>query len=82
MILTFSSLDKAGRDIVSGLVIGYEADALHGVPRESQFDRLIKWRSQGWDRMVYHYNILAVLIGYQQASRKMVQSCMTGFERY
>lgn len=80
MLITVATLDRTARDTVSSLVIGYEADALAGIPRESQVDRLIRWRAQGWDRMVYYYNILAMMIGYRQAANKAYQACMPGFE--
>jgi hypothetical protein len=69
--LSIHSLDRPGRDIVSGLVLGYEADALNGIDRMEQVERLSKWRRQGWSAMQYHYNILALLIGYAQAERKV-----------
>ncbi len=75
-----STLTRPERDIVSGLVIGYEADALLGIDRESQIERLLRWKAQGWGRSVYHYNILAVLIGYAHASTKSVTLQMPGFE--
>lgn len=71
MRLSIHSLDRPGRDIVSGLVLGYEADALNGIDRMEQVERLSKWRRQGWSAMQYHYNILALLIGYAQAERKV-----------
>jgi hypothetical protein len=63
-------LDRAGRDTVSGLVIGYEADALSGITMIEQARRLVGWRRQGWPAMMYHYHILAMLIGYQQARKR------------
>lgn len=70
MRLSIHDLDRPGRDTVSGLVLGYEADALVGVSFVEQAERLSRWRRQGWSAMQYHYNILALLIGYAQAQRK------------
>lgn len=80
MLITIATLDRTARDTVSSLVIGYEADALAGICRESQADRLLRWRAQGWDAMVYYYNILAMMIGYRQADKRAIQCCMPGFE--
>lgn len=70
MRLSLSTLDRLGRDTVSGLVIGYEADADSGITKAEQVQRLTKWRRQGWPAMMYHYHMLALVIGYAQSSRR------------
>lgn len=70
MRMTIQTLDRAGRDTVSSLVIGYEADARSGVPMQDQVDRLTRWRERGWAVLQYHYNILAMLIGYARAKQR------------
>jgi len=68
--LRFSDLDRSGRDVVSGLILGYEADAVQGIKRIEQIERACLWRRKGWSKVMYHYHILAILIGYAQARRK------------
>ena len=70
MKLRFSDLDRSGRDTVSGLILGYEADALQGIKKVEQIERACAWRRKGWPKMMYHYHILAILIGYAQARRR------------
>jgi hypothetical protein len=82
MLIAFSTLDRAARDTVMNLAVGYEADARAGISRQSQADRLLRWRNQGWDARVYYYNILAMMIGYRQAAKRAYQTCMPGFEGF
>lgn len=70
MRLSIKTLDRLGRDTVSGLVIGYERDADDGITKGEQVQRLTRWRRQGWPAMMYHYHMLAMVIGYGQSSRK------------
>ncbi|MBA3569180.1 MAG: hypothetical protein H0W28_07505 [Pyrinomonadaceae bacterium] len=70
MKLRFGDLDRSGRDTVSGLILGYEADALQGIKKIEQIERACLWRRRGWSKMMYHYHILAIFIGYAQARRK------------
>jgi hypothetical protein len=67
MRISMKSLTRPERDTVSGLVIGYRADAKRGIPKRENIERVTRWRRQGWSDVLYHYHILAILIGYAQA---------------
>jgi hypothetical protein len=78
--MSIKTLDRPGRDAVSGLIIGYEADARSGIDLQDQISRLVSWRRSGWSAVWYHYHILALLIGYAQAKRKGYNSELPGME--
>ena len=79
MILKLSKLDKPGRDVVSGLSLGYEADAAAGIPMREQVERIMRWHGDGWPVLMYDYHMLAILIGYTAAGRKTYTLEMPGF---
>lgn len=75
-------LDRPGRDTVSGLVLGYENDARLGITQREQVERLSNWRRNGWSDLMYHYNILAMLIGYAQAKQRSYTAEIPGLGGY
>ena len=74
MIIRYDDLSRLDKDTVSGLIIGYEADALSGIPIREQVERLLRWKKDGWSIPVYYCNIIAMMIGYQKAK---MQQCTT-----
>ena len=69
MIHRLSQLDKPGRDTVTGLSLGYEAEAKQGIPKSEQIARVIRWYRDGWPRVQYDNHMLAIVIGYASASK-------------
>ena len=67
MRISFRTMNRADRETLTNLVIGYESDALSGIDIPQQVFRLQRWRRQGWSLSVYHSNILAMFIGYARA---------------
>ena len=82
MRLNVKTLDRAGRDSVSALSLGYEADAMSGITKQEQVERLGRWRRDGWPAMMYHYHILAILIGYARAGRRTFTTELPGLGGY
>lgn len=68
--VSIDRLDRPGRDTVSGLVIGYEADARNGITMEDQARMIGRWRRMGWSDMVYHCHVLAILIAYGKVAAR------------